>query len=507
MSASALPTAWTPAGLPDRARRLPPAVPVAAAGLLGAAIATQSPILIALALAPLGLAAIARPTGAVLVFAFGFYLNVPVLVAHDLHMSSALSTAFAMLLVLPFLTYVVVGRRPLVVTPALALMVAYLVVLVLSAAIGGGGDPSTVGPIVTFLGEGLLLYVLVSNVVRTPAQLRAVMWTLVLAGALMGLISVWQELTHSYSTTLGGLAQVDKTGFDVQTPLQGVQHLHPRLAGPIGEKNRYAQLLLVLVPLAVSRARSERERRLRLLAAGCAALILCGVLLTFSRGAAVAMLLLVVAMGVLRQVSLRQLLAMALALVALVAVVAPDYAARVQSLAAVDGALSTSGAADGAIVGRATENLAALYVFRDHPALGVGPGQFFRRYSAIYGNALDLRYLKTNRRAHNLYLEIAADTGALGLAAFLAIVAVTMAQLWRLTVFWRSRDADLASLSRAFLLAIVAYLATGIFLQLAYERYFWFLLALANATVWMLGREAARRSPDHRHDDVAAQQP
>lgn len=506
MSASALPGAWAPAAHGAHARRLLPAVPVAAAALLGAAIATRSPILIAMALAPLALAAIARPAGAVLVFTFGFYLNLPVLVARDLHMSSALSTAFALLLVLPFLAHVVLGRRPLVVTPALALMIGYLVVLVLSAAIGGGGDPSTVGPIVTFLGEGLLLYVLVSNVVRTPAQLRAVMWTLVLAGALMGLISVWQELTHAYHTTLGGLAQVDDTGFDVQTPLQGV-HLRPRLAGPIGEKNRYAQLLLVLVPLAVSRARAERERRLRLLAAGCAALILCGVLLTFSRGAAVAMILLVVAMGMLRQVSLRQLLALALALVALVAVVAPDYVARVQSLAAVDGALSSSGGADGAIVGRATENLAALYVFRDHPALGVGPGQFFSRYSAIYGNALDLHYLKTNRRAHNLYLEIAADTGALGLAAFLAIVAVTMAQLWRLTVFWRSRDADLASLSRAFLLAIVAYLATGIFLQLAYERYFWFLLALANATVWMLGREAARHSPDHRHDDVAAQQP
>jgi len=491
MSASAVGTPWAPAGQPARPRAMPPAVPVAAAALLGAAIATRSPVLIVLALAPLGLAAIARPTGAVLVFVAGFYLNLPVLVARDLHLSSAISLAFALLLLLPFLAYVVVGRRPFVVTPALALMVGYLVVLVLSAVIGGGGAPSTVGPIVTFLGEGLLLYVLVSNVVRTTGQMRAVMWTLMLAGAFMGLISIWQELTHSYHATLGGLAQVDATGFDVQTQLAGVE-LRPRLAGPIGEKNRYAQILLVLVPLAVSRVRAERERWLRLLAAGCAVLILSGVLLTFSRGAAVAMLLLFVAMAVLGELSGRQVLVLAVTMAALVIVVAPDYVARVQSLAAVDSALSTGSGADGAIVGRATENLAALYVFRDHPALGVGPGQFFRRYSAIYGNALDLRFLQTNRRAHNLYLEIAADTGALGLAAFLAIVGVTMAQLWRLTVFWRRRDEALASLSRAFLLALVAYLATGIFLQLAYERYFWFLLALANATVWMLRREAVR---------------
>jgi putative inorganic carbon (hco3(-)) transporter len=491
MSASAVTTpAWAPAGHPARPRRLPAAVPVAAAALLGAAIASQSPFLIALALAPLALAAVARPAGAVLVFTAGFYLNLPVLASRDLHLSSALSLAFAMLLLVPFLSYVVVGRRPLVVTPALALMVGYLVVLVLSATIAGGGDPTTVAPIVTFLGEGLLLYVLVSNVVRTPDRMRAVIWTLILVGAFMGLVSLWQELTHAYHTTLGGLAQVDASGFDVST-VGGVS-LRPRLAGPIGEKNRYAQILLVLVPLAVSRFQAERDRRLRLLAAACAALILCGVLLTFSRGAAVAMILLVVAMVLFRQVSLRQFLVLALTLVALVAIVAPDYVARVQTLAAADSALSNGGGADGAIVGRATENLAALYVFRDHPALGVGPGQFFRHYSAAYGNALDLRYLKTNRRAHNLYLEIAADTGALGLAAFLSIVGVTMAQLWRLTVYWRRRNRDLAALARAFLLAIVAYLATGIFLQLAYERYFWFLLALANATVWMLRREAAR---------------
>jgi O-antigen ligase len=136
--------------------------------------------------------------------------------------------------------------------------------------------------------------------------------------------------------------------------------------------------------------------------------------------------------------------------------------------------------------------MAALLVFRDHPLLGVGPGEFFRRYSAQYGNALDLRFLDENRRAHTLYLEIAADTGVLGLAVFLGVVGTTIAALWRVNELWRRRDRELASLAEAFLLALVAYLATGIFLQLAYQRYFWFLIALANAAAWMLGREASR---------------
>jgi O-antigen ligase len=92
-----------------------------------------------------------------------------------------------------------------------------------------------------------------------------------------------------------------------------------------------------------------------------------------------------------------------------------------------------------------------------------------------------------------MYLEIAADTGIVGLGAFLAIVAVTLAQLWRVARLWAALGReDLVVLAQAFLLALLAYLASAAFLQLSYQRYFWFLLALGNATVWMLRREAAR---------------
>jgi O-antigen ligase len=476
-----------------RRRPLEPAdaLPIAAAALLAAAIATRSPLLMGVALAPAALAVITRPERALLVFAFGFYLNLPVLAAHDFHISSGLASAFALLLLSPFLIYVVGERRPLVVTAALPLMIGYLVVLVLSAAVAGGARASTVAPVMTFLSEGLLLYLLVTSAIRTPRQLRAVIWTVILAGALMGLLSLWQELTHSYHQTLGGLAQVDSTGFDVGSGLS--RDLRPRLAGPIGEKNRYAQVLLVLLPLAVSRMRAEPNRKLRLLAATCAGLILCGVVLSFSRGAAVAALITVLAAAALRVISLRQLVATLAVVATLVALVAPDYVTRLQSLGTADAALSQqSSGVDAAIQGRATENIAALGVFRDHPVLGVGPGQFFSRYSAQYGNALDLRFLEQNRRAHNLYLEIAADTGLLGLGAFLAIVLTTLVSLRSLAVRCRARSPGLASLGDGLLVALIAYLASGLFLQLAYQRYFWFLVALANAAVWMLGREAAR---------------
>jgi putative inorganic carbon (hco3(-)) transporter len=493
MSAASLPIG------PPRARRPHPTarvvLPAAAAAVLGAAIAIGRPIVIALALVPLVAVAVVRPEGATLAFVAAFYLNLPVLASHAT--GHPVGSATAMLLLIPVTAYVVVRRQALVVTPALGLLVAYLVVLVLSATIAGGTRTGPANAIESFLVEGLLLYLLVTNAVRTPAMLRAVVWVLLGAGATMGAISLWQEATHAYHQTLGGLAQVEATDFHIGDSTFGPR-LRPRLAGPIGEKNRYAQVLIVLLPLAVWAMRTEPRRTLRLAAGACGALVLGGMVLTFSRGAAVAFALLVLAMVAVRFVRLRHLAAFALALVVAVPALTPDYLLRLQSLGEAESALSGDPGAGGAILGRATENLAAYHVFRDHPLLGVGPGEFFRRYSEAYGNALNLRFLQTNRRAHNLYLEIAADTGLVGLAAFLAIIVVTMAQLWRLSRFLAQARPDLAHLATAFALALLAYLASGMFLQLAFQRYLWMLVALANATIWTLTREAARLAPSNK---------
>jgi len=430
---------------------------------------------------------------ATLAFVVGFYLNVPVVVAGAAGLPTGSASAFALLLAVPVVLAAVVGRQPLVVTPALALMVAWLVVLVISS-IAAGADGGDAGPaaMTTFLTEGLVLYVLVVNAVRSPAMMRWIIWGLLIAGGTMGGISVWQEATHAYHQTLLGFAQVNDAAFKVADTVNG-KVLRPRLSGPIGEQNRYGQLLLVLVPLGVSRIRVERRLALRSLAAALTALILAGIVLSFSRGAAVALAVVAVAMVVIGFVRLRYFLATALALAVLVISVVPDYALRVRSLSAADTATAVDSRADASIRGRATENLAAFATFRDHPVLGAGPGGFFRRYSQEEANKLGLRFLGKNRRAHNMYLEIAADTGIVGLVAFLAIVAVTLAQLWRVARTWAALGReDLVVLAQAFLLALLAYLASAAFLQLSYQRYFWFLLALGNATVWMLRREAAR---------------
>jgi hypothetical protein len=73
-----------------------------------------------------------------------------------------------------------------------------------------------------------------------------------------------------------------------------------------------------------------------------------------------------------------------------------------------------------------------------------------------------------------------------------------MLQLWRLRRAWRPRSRVNSEIATALFLALVAYAMTGMFLHLAYARYFWFLVAVANAGIWLLQRELAAANQEDR---------
>lgn len=430
-----------------------------------------------------------------LVFFLIFYTNLAVVAVRFHGVPQFLAAAIALLLVVPLVRYVVIQREPFVVTPALPFVFALLGALFLSATLSSEPQLSR-GALPLYLSEGLLLYLLVSNAVRTTHILNRVVWILILAGSLLGALSVYQELTHSYANDFGGFAQVDRLetggGFNI-APESDEKVLRPRLGGPLGSENRYAQILAVLLPLALLRVFREPSKRLRVVAAGGSLLITGGILLTFSRGAAVALAATLVLMVLFREIRVRHFALLLAVLTAFVLFVVPDYVVRLSSLeGATASPLSSepSSDVDSAILGRQTENRAAWQTFLDHPLVGVGPGVYFREYSREYANRLGLRYLGSERRAHSLYLELAADTGMLGLAAFFGMVGVTMIYLYRSARLWRPHDPQRAMLASSFLFALVAYLTTAAFLHLSYQRYFWVLLGLANAVIWTLRREA-----------------
>jgi len=437
---------------------------------------------------------------ATLVFFFLFYINAGVILSRFHGVPPTLAWSFTALLAIPLARHVLAQRQPLAITPVLPLTLLFLAALFVSALISG--EPAiTKRALGLYLTEGLLLFLLVSNAVRSPRTLTRIVWVLLLAGSVLGTFSIFQEVTQSYGNEIGGFAQVDRLddggGFSVASDSLGPKELRPRLGGPLGSENRYAQILAVLLPLALIRAWREPSIRNRLLARGAAILILGGLLLTFSRSAAVALTLVLFAMAIFRAIRVRHLLAIVVVAAAAVVIAVPDYVTRIDSLQGITSLYSDEPSeADGALRGRQTENLAAFYTFVDHPIAGVGPGVYFREYSRENANQLGLRYLDNQRRAHSLYLELSADTGLLGLSLFLALVGTTLVCLHRTARYWRGRRPEYELLALSFFFSLLAYMATALFLHLSYQRYFWILIALSSSVIWALRREARREEAE-----------
>ncbi len=452
-----------------------------------------------------------RPELATLVFVVVFYSNAAVL-AYQFHgVPQVVAAAVPLVLGLPLLYYLFVQRQGLVFDRVLLLMFVYLLSLIL-ATLAAKDVVLGLNEIGNFVAEGIILYFLVLNVIRSLTILHRVFWALLFVCSLLGALTIFQELTNTYDKNYWGFAQRKKS-IDFEELDYEEYSGAKRAEGPVGEQNRYAQIMVVVLPLALYLFMVERTPRRKWLALVGAGLTLSGVLLTFSRGTFLAIGLvffLIMCLGYIRP---RHALAGGLALALAVAIALPDYVTRIVGLldlAKLQTASSDTRSLDGSLRGRFAQNLAALHVFADYPLVGVGPAHFSKFYVLPYGNAIGTKYLRGARRAHNMYLEQAANTGLIGFFAFMAIVLFLLWRLWRARQHFRWHQPGLANLATAFWLSIICYLSTAVFLHLSYQRYYWFLLALAGAALQIFGKAAAQKTetaPALSVENAAAPEP
>jgi O-antigen ligase len=425
---------------------------------------------------------------------FVLYTNAAVVAVkfHDVPPKLAMLTPAPLLL--PLAVHLLMRREKILLTPALPWIVLFIGVQMISA-LACPQPELALDSLKTTVLEGLLLYLVVTNVIRSERTLKWAVGALLAAGFFLGALSVMQQATGTFQKNYGGFAQVaEGEGFGVPSGY-GVTRQR-RLCGPVGEQNRYAQIMLMLLPLGYFSIRAEASWRRKLLWGAGTALAAMGCILTFSRGAVVGFGIVIVVMMVMGYVKPSQLFGLGVAVLLLLAA-APQFQKRLASiptaLGVFTGEARDADAVDGAIRGRATAMLAAARVWADHPVLGVGPGMF-NYYSRNYGKEGGLRALEGTREAHSLYLEIAAESGTLGLAAFGAVMAVSLSLLARLRrQFLRSRP-FLANMAAGLFLALTAYLATGLFLHLSYARYFWLMLAVADSLAFVAARSAVSAS-------------
>lgn len=108
-------------------------------------------------------------------------------------------------------------------------------------------------------------------------------------------------------------------------------------------------------------------------------------------------------------------------------------------------------------VGRSRIWQANLDMIQDQPLFGWGYGnykQFRAPYYARYPEA------DTDAHAHNMYLQIGADSGLVGLCAFLALIAVVLGKGWQ--IYTSLASEPLKSCALGILLSVLGFLIGGL---------------------------------------------
>jgi O-antigen ligase len=139
-------------------------------------------------------------------------------------------------------------------------------------------------------------------------------------------------------------------------------------------------------------------------------------------------------------------------------------------------------ATDPALRGRESALIVGTRMFADHPIVGVGAGNFpvhYLDYAASVGLVVSGQQLSP----HNLYLEVAAEQGLIGVVVFGGIVVGAFGSTRRARSALVDAGADhTAQLVEGVRNALVGYLVASLFLHAAYPQMLWLLLAFAWAT-------------------------
>jgi O-antigen ligase len=251
-----------------------------------------------------------------------------------------------------------------------------------------------------------------------------------------------------------------------------------RLSGGTGNANETAAALVAGLVLAAALAVVLRAQPLlRLLAAAAVPLCAFGLFLTLSRGGLVALAASLVAAVVVAGRRRGVVLFVAVA----VAATATVYFAAFAPAQARDRVTHIQGG-----TGRADIWKVGWRIVEDKPLHGVGAGNFPTstvHYLLEPGAILRADFIvDTPKVAHNMYLEVLAELGVVGLALFLAILGFGLAcTLKAVSAFMEGGDTGMEILSRALFVALVGLLAADFFGSKQFSKQLWLLLSLGPA--------------------------
>jgi len=319
-----------------------------------------------------------------------------------------------------------------------------------------------------------LIVIIVTILLARSSQLRQVFWALLLAGIFLGTISVFQYATKTFGNNYWGFAQAP------EMHLVG-SSTGNRISGPFGSPNVYAQIMLVLVPIALDRFWNEQKRWVRFLAGYALIVITLTVVFTFSRSGFVALVGVLGLLVLYYRPRFTSVLAMLLVGIFMLQFVPSEYIDRIQTLTLLTPGSGYTPKDEVSYRGRASEFLVGWYMFRDNPIFGVGLKNYpiyYQEYSKRVG--LDPR--TEQRSPHNLYIEALAEQGMIGFSLLMLIFWISLQSIARAReIFIRMEKDSSIGMATAMGIGLIGYLAAALFIHTSYPRFLWLLIGIALA--------------------------
>ncbi|HYI08013.1 MAG TPA: O-antigen ligase family protein [Thermoanaerobaculia bacterium] len=318
--------------------------------------------------------------------------------------------------------------------------------------------------------KALVICVLVASLAASWSSLRRSLFVLIGTAAFLSMLSLIQVITGRFTEILGGIVNLE-TGH-----LYG-QVVAPRASGPpVDDPNFYARILLMTIPLGIALALSEKRRLWRLGLFGASALVIGGTLVTYSRGAMLAIGAMALFAAIAARVRVRTMAAAAVAGLLMLLVLPTGVRSRIGTLENILPGGDSVAANDNSVDVRKLYTAAGLAMFDTNPVLGIGAGHYprhFPEYANMVGSTLfDYHSAGSLGHPHGLWLEVAAETGLVGVAAFSALLAAMFLSLRTAYRRLMTRgDPHLAMLAIALAAGLAGYLAASIFLHESQLRY------------------------------------
>jgi O-antigen ligase len=331
--------------------------------------------------------------------------------------------------------------------PQYLLIFGFLIVVCLSMIFALFPE-ETISPFFELI-KNLIFFFIFINIVKNRENLEFLIWILMISGVIACIIGIY----IIFSTGLGELFLISS-----------------RFGSVLGNPNWFAGTIVPLIPISFFFSKTQKNIWVKIFIMLSILIYIISIAFSLSRSALLTTSIILIYIMFYEIKQRKILIITPIIFLLMIVVVFPQIFDRI--IERFD--LIFSGK-DVSVNIRLWVLDAGINMFLDHPILGVGIGNF-ERLSGQYVTLIE------NKVAHNMYLDIAAETGIFGLIMFTSIFWNSILNIRK---HFSRADTNFAYIARGIYWGLLGYLITGLFVSVHFYFFLWLILAFTVSTAYI----------------------